>query len=169
MKYYNLTHSYKYDTRGVALNSEAPYQIDFEHLSYKKTRPVTIEDCNSIVLTHNLPKVFEERRIHPATAVVWSKAAYNALKPFIECSIEYEIQLFFEDLTFYFVLPFQYAIQEGAIPYASSIRKAVPPEVNFFSIESSGGIFVTEAFKSCVETHKFKGFNFNLVKEVSPY
>lgn len=169
MNYYELTHSYKHDKRGVVLNTKVPYQIDFKHLSYKKSSPVIIEDCNEIVGIHKLPPIFEKRQIHPAATSIWSQAAYNVLKPLIKNSIEYEVQLFFEGLTFYFVLPFQYVIQEGAIPDAKLIRKVLPSEVNFFSIESSGGIFVTEAFKSCVETHKFKGFNFSLVKEVSPY
>lgn len=167
MNYYKLTHSHKHDKRGVVLNTKVPYQIDFKHLSYKKSSPVIIEDCNEIVGIHKLPPIFEKRQIHPAATSIWSQAAYNVLRPLIKNSIEYEIQLFFEGITFYFVLPFQYVIQEGAIPDAKLIRKVLPPEINFFSVKSKGSIFVSEVFKHLIESHKFKGFNFYLLEEVN--
>lgn len=171
MKYFVVYAEDKYDTRSLVLNTTEPYQIEFEHLSYKKTKPVIIEDCNE--LAHYLwhPEYKKYRRLLSASRV-WSSQAYQALLPIVNNSIEHVTSLFFEELTFYLALPRAYipktTTEDGYlyIPTFQEVHEQLPPKCNFFTLEADSRTFVTEEFINCVEENKLKGFGFRMVGEV---
>ena len=170
MKYFIVYAEDKDDTDGLVLNTTEPYQIDFKHLSYKKTRPVIIEDCNKLRNYSWHPKYIHYRQqLSASTLEIWSSKAYQALLPIVENSVEHVTPLFFEELTFYLVLPCTYipktTTEDGYlyIPTFQEVYENLPRNCNFFTLEADSRIFVTEKFINCVEENKLKGFGFRMV------
>lgn len=172
MKFYDVGPENKHDTRGFILNTKEPFQVEFKHSSYKKTKPIILDDCNLLTGQHRLPSnVYGNRFLHGGCLSAWSSGAYRALLPVIENSVEHTIPLAFDNLTFYFVLPYEYIPatkrEDGYlyIPTFQEVYEKIPPNCNFFTIGADPRIMVTEKFIHCVEENKLKGFGFRLIGE----
>lgn len=169
MRYYSLYASEINDIKAEVLNDQPPFQIDFDYVESRRSRPVDIYDCTAPKGGRALKNFGSEVRPTRSSSgsFVLSSGAYHLLLPYLNACTDWQ-EVFFNRLRFYSVGVYSFLAQQknnrGYWAYTEFSLKDFhltrPPDIHCFGVNSK--IFVTEVFKQCVEENGLTGFGLYL-------